>query len=416
MRPGDVIGDWINGIGGAADSIGGVVNFWADPWGNMYKTAREAVVSLSRDVIPAITGSTLPDLTLPSFISTYQVSFALALMVAIVLLIFQFVRAAKGSMSGQELFDSIALYFPGFILGISFGPAVGMLLVEFVRALTRSLIGWAYGGTIDQMINTFAQIAVDDPSKIAGGAAVGALVLWCMVLGLLIIPAIFVFQLVVQYFSGVLIPLAAVWIVDSGRRSAGLAVIQLWVGMLAVQPVLFLLLGFAFRLNIDAVGQWGNDGFKNLVGLLIAVIANFLAVFAPFVLISWGKKHLAGAPASDAMPTRPLGAPSPGQKGSVARPAPPVRSAQPVRAMATPENARGAVATKLGAQTATARGRSATVGAGAKAAGVGAKAAGAATAGATIAAQGAVTATRKASETAHTSITPPPVQGKERPQ
>lgn len=414
MRPGDVIGDWINGIGGAADSIGGVVNFWSDPWGNMYKTARETVVSLSRDVIPAITGSTLPDLTLPSFISTYQVSFALGLMLAIVLLIFQFVRTAKGSMSGQELFDSIALYFPGFIIGISFGPAIGLLLVEFVRALTRSLIGWAYGGTVDQMVNTFAQIAVEDPSKIAGGAAVGALVVWCMVFGLLIIPAIFVFQLVVQYFSGVLIPIAAVWVMDSGRRSAGIAVVQLWVGMLAVQPVLFLLLGFAFRLNIDAVGQWGNDGFKNLVGLLVAVIANFLAVFAPFVLISWGKKHLSGAPASDAMPTRPLGAPSPGQgRITAGRAAPPARSAQPVRAMATPENARGAVATKIGAQTAATKGRSAAVGAGAKAAGVGA---GAATAGATIATQGAVTATRKASETAHTSITPPPVQGKERPQ
>lgn len=417
MRPGDVIGDWINGIGGAADSIGGVVNFWSDPWGNMYKTGREAVASLSRDVIPAITGSTLPDLTLPSFISTYQVSFAMGLMLAIVLLIFQFVRTARGKMSGQELFDSIALYFPGFLVGVSFGPAIGLLLVEFVRALTRSLIGWAYGGTIDQMINTFAQLAVDDPSKIAGGAAVGAIMVWCMVIGLLIIPAIFVFQLVVQYFSGVLIPLAVVWIVDSGRRSAGMAAVQVWVGMLAVQPILFLMLGFAFRLNIDAVGQWGNDGFKNLVGLLIAVIANFLAVFAPFVLISWGKKHLAGAPASEKMPTAPLGPSSPGAVRSTpgARTLA-ARSAQPVRASATPSNARGATATRIGAETASARGRSASVSAGAKAAGVGTKAAGAATAGATVAAQGAVTATRKASETAHTSITPPPVQGKERPQ
>ena len=407
-------------IGGAVDAVGGVVNFWSDPFGNMYKAGREAVNGLSNDVIPAITGSTLPDLTLPSFLSAYRVSFALSMLLAVVLLIFQFVRVARGRMSGQDLFESIGLYFPGFIIGISFGPAIGILLVEFVRALTRSIIDWAYGGTIDQMVATFSNIAVDDPTKIAGGAYVGFMVVWAMAIGMLIIPLIFVFQLVVQYFAGILIPLAVVWVVDHARRGGGIGAVQFWVGMLFVQPLLFLMLGFAFRLNIDAVGQWGNDGFKNLVGLLIAVIAIFLAVFAPFVLIAWGKKHLAGAPASDGVPTRPLGPSSPSQaRPTPARTTPPPRGSQPVRASATPENARGAMASKIGAQSAGGRGAAAgkaTAGAGTKAAGVGSKAAGAATAGAVVAAKGAATATRKASETAHTSVTPPPVQGKERPQ
>lgn len=420
MYRADPISDWIDGIGGAADAIGGVVNFWSDPFGNMYKAGREAVNGLSNDVIPAITGSTLPDLTLPSFLSAYRVSFALSMLLAVVLLIFQFVRVARGRMSGQDLFESIGLYFPGFIIGISFGPAIGILLVEFVRALTRSIIDWAYGGTIDQMVATFSNIAVDDPTKIAGGAYVGFMVVWAMAIGMLIIPLIFVFQLVVQYFAGILIPLAVVWVVDHARRGGGIGAVQFWVGMLFVQPLLFLMLGFAFRLNIDAVGQWGNDGFKNLVGLLIAVIAIFLAVFAPFVLIAWGKKHLAGAPASDGVPTRPLGPSSPSQaRPTPARTTPPPRGSQPVRASATPENARGAMASKIGAQSAGGRGAAAgkaTSGAGTKAAGVGSKAAGAATAGAVVAAQGAATATRKASETAHTSVTPPPVQGKERPQ
>ena len=416
---GGLIGDVIDGIGGAADSISSVVNFWSDPWGNMYKAGREAVVSLSRDVIPAITGSTLPDLTLPSFISAYRVSFALSMFVAVVLLMFQFVRVARGKMSGQELFDSIALYFPGFLVGISFGPAFGVLLVEFIRALTRSIIEWAYGGTVDQMVNTFSTLAVEDPSTIAGGAYVGSLIIWCMVIGLLVIPLIFVFQLVVQYFFGIMIPLATVWVVDGGRRAAGLAAVQLWVGMLLIQPLLFLMLGFAFRLNIDAVGQWGNDGFKNLVGILIAVIANFLAVFAPFVLIKWGKKHLAGAPASDSMPTRPLGPASPGRaQPSPGRSASPqTRTPQPVRTAATPDMSRGAVATKIGAPTATTAGRGAatsqSAGAGARAASAGTKVAGA---GVAVAAEGAKRATREAGETAHASVTPPAVQGKERPQ
>lgn len=409
-------------IGGAADVIGGVVNFWTDPFGNMYKAGRAAVTGLSRDVVPAITGSTLPDLTLPSFLSAYRVSFALSLLLAVVLLMAQFVRVARGKMSGQDLFESIALYFPGFLVGVSFGPAFGLLLVEFVRSLTRSIIDWAYGGTVDQMVNTLVGIAPDDPTRIAGGAYIGFMVVWSMAIGMLVIPLIFVFQLVVQYFAGILIPLAVVWVVDHGRRSGGTAAIQLWVGMLFVQPLLFLMLGFAFRLNVDAVGQWGNDGFKNLVGLLIAVIAIFLAVFAPFVLIAWGKKHLAGAPASDSIPTRPVGPSSPSQARSApARTSPPPRGSQPVRASATPDNAKGATASKIGAQSAGAGGRGAaagktTAGVGTKAAGAGTKVAGATAAGATVAAKGAATATRKASETAHTSVTPPPVQGKERPQ
>lgn len=400
-------------IGGAVDAIGGVVNFWADPYGNMYKAGREAVNGLSHDVIPAITGSTLPDLTMPSFVSTYAVSFALSFFVAIVLLIIQFVKVARGRMSGQDLFESIALYFPGFIIGISFGPLIGMMLVEFVRALTRSIIDWAYGGSIDQMVTTFSGIAPDDPTKIAGGAYVGFMVVWAMAIGMLIIPFIFVFQLVVQYFAGVLIPLAVVWIVDHNRRGGGIGAVQFWVGMLFIQPLLFLMLGFAFRLNIDAIGQWGNDGFRNLVGLLIAVIAIFLAVFAPFVLIAWGKKHLAGAPASDAVPSQTLGPSSPSQmRPASGRSAPAPRGTQTVRSSATPANAKGATATKIGASSAGGRGAvagKATASAGTKVAGVG-------VAGAAVATKAATTTARKASETAHATVTPPPVQGKERPQ
>lgn len=404
------------------ETIGNVVNFWSDPFGNMYKAGREAVLGLSKDVIPAITESTLPDLSLSSFLSSYAVSFALSIMLAVVLLILQFVKTARGKMSGQDLFDSIALYFPGFLIGITFGPAFGMLLIEFIKLLTRSIITWTYQGTVEAMVAEFGAKAVEDPSTIAGGAYIAFLIIWAMAIGLLIIPLIFVFQLVVQYFSGILIPLAVVWIVDHGRRHGGLGAVNFWVGMLFVQPLLFLMLGFAFRLNIDAIGQWGNDGFKNLVGLLIAVIAIFLAQVAPFVLIGWGKKHLAGQPASDGSATNPIGAPSPGRTRTIpGRGSDAPRGQQTVRSNATAANARGATASKIGAESAGTAGKATATKAGTATAtkagaGVASKAAGPVVAGASLAADGAVKATRKASETAHTSVTPPPVHGKERPQ
>ena len=414
----------IDDIGNLPDVIGGVVNFWSDPWGNIYAAGREAVMSLAGTVIPAITESTLPDLTLPSFLSAYAVSFALSILVAILLLVGQFVRTARGRMSGEELFESVAMYFPGFLVGISFGPAIGVMFVELIRALSRSIIEWTYGGTVLEMVDTFGKVALEDPSLIAGGAYIGFLIIWAMAIGLLIVVCLFVFQLVILYFSGVLIPLAVVYVVDQQRRSGGMAAVKIWIGLLLIHPTLFFMLGFAFRLTIDSIGQWGDDGFKNLVMLLVAMIAIFLAEIAPFVLVSWATKHLAGQSSSgSASPSMPIGAQSLASArnsgGSTAAP----RSAQAVRANATPANAQGATAS-IGAKGVSGGGAAAgrgaaqagTATAGRGAAATASKAAGPAVAAGAVALQGANTVGRKVNETAHTPVGAPPTLGKDRPE
>ncbi|CAD5144101.1 protein of unknown function (plasmid) [Microbacterium sp. Nx66] len=414
----------IDDIGNLPDVIGGVVNFWSDPWGNMYAAGREAVMSLAGTVIPAITESTLPDLTLPSFLSAYAVSFALSILVAILLLVGQFVRTARGRMSGEELFESVAMYFPGFLVGISFGPAIGVMFVELIRALSRSIIEWTYGGTVLEMVDTFGKVALEDPSLIAGGAYIAFLIIWAMAIGLLIVVCLFVFQLVILYFSGVLIPLAVVYVVDQQRRSGGMAAVKIWIGLLLIHPTLFFMLGFAFRLTIDSIGQWGDDGFKNLVMLLVAMIAIFLAEIAPFVLVSWATKHLAGQSSSgSASPSMPIGAQSLASArnsgGSTAAP----RSAQAVRANATPANAQGATAS-IGAKGVSGGGAAAgrgaaqagTATAGRGAAATASKAAGPAVAAGAVALQGANTVGRKVNETAHTPVGAPPTLGKDRPE
>lgn len=414
----------IDDIGNLPDVIGGVVNFWSDPWGNMYAAGREAVMGLAGTVIPAITESTLPDLTLPSFLSAYAVSFALSILVAILLLVGQFVRTARGRMSGEELFESVAMYFPGFLVGISFGPAIGVMFVELIRALSRSIIEWTYGGTVLEMVDTFGKVALEDPSLIAGGAYIGFLIIWAMAIGLLIVVCLFVFQLVILYFSGVLIPLAVVYIVDQQRRSGGMSAVKIWIGLLLIHPTLFFMLGFAFRLTIDSIGQWGDDGFKNLVMLLVAMIAIFLAEIAPFVLVSWATKHLAGQSSSgSASPSMPIGAQSLASArnsgGSTAAP----RSTQAVRANATPANAQGATAS-IGAKGVSGGGAAAgrgaaqagTATAGRGAAATASKAAGPAVAAGTVALQSANTVGRKVNETAHTPVGAPPTLGKDRPE
>lgn len=41
--------------------------------------------------------------------------------------------------------------FPGFLVGISFGLAIGVMFVGRIRALSRSIVDWTYGGTVLEM-------------------------------------------------------------------------------------------------------------------------------------------------------------------------------------------------------------------------------------------------------------------------
>jgi len=79
-----------------------------------------------------------------------------------------------------------------------------------------------------------------------------------------------------------------VWIIDENHRRFGLRVIGLWVGILAAHPLLFLLLGVAFKMMGSSVNTFGNNAsLRSLVGLIVAVIALFIAAFSPLLLKSF---------------------------------------------------------------------------------------------------------------------------------
>jgi hypothetical protein len=66
----------IGGIGNAINGAAGVVSYWSDPWGNTFKMLRDTAQGMSRDIMPALTSATLPDLTADWFINAYKISFA----------------------------------------------------------------------------------------------------------------------------------------------------------------------------------------------------------------------------------------------------------------------------------------------------------------------------------------------------
>lgn len=283
---GNIVCDVLGGIG---DSVGGAISYWSDPWGNTFKALQDAAESMSKDILPALTEATSPDLSSDFFLNAYAVSFAAAIFVSIALLIPLFVRTSRGLMAGRDLVESVGLYLGVFLVGAMFGPAVGILLVNFFHALGNVFIDFGIAGSIDTTVEQFQTMIADaDPVGITGGMPIAVILMLCMIIGLFFVLLILLVRLVTLYFVGVMFPLGFVWIIDPKRREFGYKLAWLFVGLLAAEPLIWLLLGVAFSMMAFAENTFGNNAsLQSLVTLLVAIIALFVATTSPLLLMKF---------------------------------------------------------------------------------------------------------------------------------
>ncbi|MDJ0348931.1 hypothetical protein [Cryobacterium sp. PH29-G1] len=290
--PGDdpgFFGDLVGGIGNAINGAAGVVSYWSDPWGNSFKMLRDTATGMSRDIMPALTSATLPDLTTDWFINAYKISFATAIFVAVLLLIPQAVRTARGAQAGRDLVESVGLYFGTFLIGAMFGPMFGIMLINFFHSLTDVFVAAGLTGTATTVTGQFSSmIEQADPVGITGGIVMGVILMICMIFALFLVLLMLLVQLVTLYFTGVLLPLGLVWIIDKNKRSFGLKIAALWIGILAAHPLLFLLLGLAFSMTANQLSAFGNNfGLQSMVSLLVAIIGLLMAALSPLLLMKF---------------------------------------------------------------------------------------------------------------------------------
>jgi type IV secretion system protein TrbL len=288
---GDAIGGAVNGVGdavgGAVETANGFANFWSDPAGNSFQMLQDGAKGLADDVLPAITHATLPDLTADWFISSYRISFGLAVFVLAALLIPQFVRTARGQQSGRDLAESLGLYAPLFLVGAAFGPAVGAVLVKFFGALSDSLISWGINSSAQTIVDKFSEMLGhdDNGAGLAGGAIIGIILMIFMIIGLLIVVLILIVQLITLYFSGVLFPLGFVWIVDPTKRAFGLKISYLWFGILASHPLLFFMLAIAYSMVSSTINVFDGDAnLERTITLVVSILSLLIAGLSPVLL------------------------------------------------------------------------------------------------------------------------------------
>ncbi|AMM22807.1 hypothetical protein AX769_21970 (plasmid) [Frondihabitans sp. PAMC 28766] len=285
------VGDAVNGVkdaaGNAVNTATDIANFWSDPAGNTFNMLQKGAKSLSDTVMPAITKATLPDLTATWFINAYKVSFALAIFVMVALIIPQVVRTARGQQSGRDLGESLGLYAPLFLIGAAFGPLLGSFLVKFFGALSDSLISWGINSSSQTIVDKFSKMlsATDNGEGLAGGAIVGALLMFFMIIGLLIVVLILIVQLITLYFSGILFPLGFVWIIDKSKRKFGSKIAYLWFGILASHPLLFFMLAIAYSMVSSSVDVFSKTPtLERTVTLVVSILSLILAGLSPVLL------------------------------------------------------------------------------------------------------------------------------------
>lgn len=280
----------------AADAIGGAVNFAADPLGSIFTATRAGAQGLAKDLLPALSHATQPDLTADWFIKAYAISFALSIIVWGFLLLFQFVAVARGTLAGQEFLEVLTTKTGLFFGGALFGPLIGVMIIKALGALSDSLISWGIVSSSDRMLSTMDSMLKTDAAAIPGGVIVGILLMVCMIIGLFVVVIMLAVMLVTLYFSGVMAPLGMVWFTSAQHGSFGRKIPLLWFGILACHPLLFFMLGIAYNM-IAASASWmkWSDGLGTLMNIIASFIALMIAGLAPMMLLKFAPVIPSGA-------------------------------------------------------------------------------------------------------------------------
>lgn len=361
---------------GAADRVSTAIEFGKDPLGFIAQKEAEAAKDLAETVIPALSRLTQPDLSTDWFLSAYKISFAAAIMGWLLITLYDLATFKSRGESGREVVDSLTKWTPLFIGGSMFGPAAGAFLVKGIGALNASLVKWGLSTTADRAVAEFNKLVSDDPGTFLGGSFLAILILGALVLALLLVLLVLIVMLATLYFSGAVLPLSLMWLTKTGQREKGRKILMVWAGVLCSQPLIFLLLGFAFsgitEQMMDVYQDVGSNpttadaSLQTLVKLLLAIIMLAIATLGPTTLAAYAPVGPSdGAPAGPGINARGAGSRKSGGARGGAGPSSPSSSqtSQIAQQNAARQSSAGSTAaTTQGASTAATAAGAATTG------------------------------------------------------
>lgn len=351
--PACVAGKTAGDVAGAAATA---IEFGTDPLGYIAQQLQFAAAGLAKSVLGGLQDITHPDLGQAWFTGSYAVSFGMAIFVMVILLAVQLVQLARRQVSGEEVSSTLSFYLPAFFFGSLFGPMLGTLLVSLTGALSQSLVEWGISSNAAATTTDLvAAIAAGSEISTAFGAVTAIVLYLCLIVALLLTFLVLLVIVVTLYLTGVLIPLSLVWLTSPTQRRRGMRLVSVWMGLNFSHVLIFLLLGFAFRmvngLTINAQGA----GLQGLANLALAAITLFAVTLSPFSFMKFGNAVLpSDGPDSGGRPSLPA-APS-GVGPLVQQAARDSQTAQTSRSNPSPAETAPSAGSSAGASAASAGG------------------------------------------------------------
>ncbi|MCK6210564.1 type IV secretion system protein [Georgenia sp. EYE_87] len=283
-------GNWVEAgreaVGNTARAVRTAVDFGSDPLGFLFDKTQEAAHGLSSSVLPTLFDATQPDLSAEWFLDAYRVSFALGVFLWAFLLLVTVVRSAQGVYSSNQVADVLTRGSVLFLGGAMFGPAAGWFVLEFVGSLSDVIAKWAIESSTDEVVSSISEMVADsDASGVTGGVVVALCLMVLMLVGLVLVIAMLIVTMVTIYIGGAVVPIALAWYASPDQRRIATRLLMVLGGVIAAKPVLFLVLGLAYRLAASQA-EWLSDtpDVATLANHLAAACALCLAGLTPFLL------------------------------------------------------------------------------------------------------------------------------------
>lgn len=284
---GDSIGDIWDSITGPASSIAEGISFASDPLGWSFGKVQDALDGLVSRLLPWLMSATKPDLTAEWFIRMYKVSFGIAILVWVFIVLFRLVAVARGRVSGAEVIELFTTRTMTFIGGAMWGPAAGWAIVETFHSLSEGLLR-LFGSTTESALTSLLSMIRSDWKGVPGGLLFATGLLICMLVALTLVVVMLVVAMVALYLSGVIFPLGWVWITDDpARRPIALRLAWTWLGLNAAHPLMFLLLAASFAFIASMVPMSADPGIALLTNGVAAFIVMVITAFSPVLLFKF---------------------------------------------------------------------------------------------------------------------------------
>lgn len=287
----DKMNELVDSIKEFFEQISTVFGFLDDPFGFTAEKLKEACLGFATKILPVFTETLKPDLSADWVVSSYRISFAVAVMILVMLLIWMLVRGAMSRVAPRDVLDSFLVQAPLFVIGSAFGPPLGWLLTQFFGKLSDVFMAWGVNKSSAKTIDTLsATIKNVDVSGIAGGAIMAIILLVGMLLGLFFCMLVLIVQLVAVYLGWIVIPLALVWRVDPQKKKWAMKLPVMWVGFLGMHALMFFMLGSAFNFMAEIGSQFNDENWKalkTLMELLVSMVVLWIAALSPLLLVKF---------------------------------------------------------------------------------------------------------------------------------